>query len=163
MFCDQCGANLDVGAQFCNRCGKEIKGPIDFTAPRPSRVQAHTRLLGILWLALSAFEAVTGVIGIVLSDTLFNPELGIHGLPLFVGPLIKVVSLFSVIKSAGGFFAGWGLLNRQSWARSLAIAMGIISLFFHFPFGTALGIYTLWVLLPAASEQEYEKYQSTAA
>jgi len=26
------------------------------------------------------------------------------------------------------------------------------------PFGTALGIYTLWVLLPAQSEEEYEKY-----
>jgi hypothetical protein len=35
--------------------------------------------------------------------------------------------------------------------------MGIVSLFIHIPFGTALGVYTLWVLLPAHAEAEYEK------
>ena len=45
----------------------------------------------------------------------------------------------------------------------LAIILGVVSLFFHIPFGTALGIYTLWVLLPAHSEEEYQKYQTTAA
>jgi hypothetical protein len=38
--------------------------------------------------------------------------------------------------------------------------MGIVSLFIHIPFGTALGIYTLWVLLPAHAEEEYEKLSS---
>jgi hypothetical protein len=36
----------------------------------------------------------------------------------------------------------------------LGIVNGGINLV-DLPFGTALGIYTLWVLLPAASEQEY--------
>jgi len=31
------------------------------------------------------------------------------------------------------------------------------------PLGTALGIYTLWVLLPAESEAEYAKYQAANA
>jgi len=31
------------------------------------------------------------------------------------------------------------------------------SLFCNVPFGTALGIYTLWVLLPAESDEAYEK------
>jgi hypothetical protein len=30
------------------------------------------------------------------------------------------------------------------------------------PFGTALGAYTLWVLLPAQSEQEYEQISRAA-
>jgi hypothetical protein len=38
----------------------------------------------------------------------------------------------------------------------VAIVFGCIALI-HFPFGTALGIYTLWVLLPAESEQEYRR------
>lgn len=163
MFCDQCGVQLDMGARFCNKCGKEIKGPIDFTAPRPSRVQAHVRLLGILWLALSAFDAVTGVAALVLANSIFSHQFGIHGIPMFLEPLMRGVAIFSMVKALGGFAAGWGLINRQPWARSLAIAMGIISLFFHFPFGTALGIYTLWVLLPAHAEVEYEKYQIPAA
>jgi hypothetical protein len=45
----------------------------------------------------------------------------------------------------------------------LAIVVGVISLFFNIPFGTALGIYTLWVLLPTHSEAEYEHYQRAGA
>src|ERR1019366_2155032 len=55
-----------------------------------------------------------------------------------------------------GVIAGWGLYERRSWARILAIVLGFISLV-HPPFGTAIGIYTLWVLLPASSEVEYQR------
>jgi hypothetical protein len=37
-----------------------------------------------------------------------------------------------------------------------AIVLGILALF-HPPFGTALGIYTLWVLLPTESAAEYDR------
>ena len=157
MFCDQCGAQLEVNQGFCSRCGKEVRGPIGIAAPRPGRVQAHIRLLGILWLALSAFDVMGGIVGIVLANSIFSHEWGIQGLPLFLQPLIRGFAIFSLVKAAAGFLAGWGLLNRQSWARPLAIAMGIVSLFIHIPFGTALGVYTLWVLLPAHAEAEYEK------
>jgi hypothetical protein len=49
-----------------------------------------------------------------------------------------------------------GLLTRQPWARVPAIVLGVISLI-EFPVGTAIGIYTLWALLPAASEREYRE------
>jgi hypothetical protein len=162
MFCDQCGAQLDVNTRFCSRCGKDVKGPIAFTPPRPGRVRAHIRMLGILWLALSAFDLVSGGVAVILAKTLFV-ELAAQGVPPFVGPLVYAIGILSIAIGAGGFVAGWGLLNRQPWARMLAIALGVISLFFHIPFGTALGVYTLWVLLPAHSEEEYEKYQSTVA
>lgn len=162
MFCDQCGAQLDASARFCNRCGKPLGAPVAFAARRRGRVQSHVRLLGIFWLALSAFDAVGGFLALV-AFAILSHHGGMQELPFFVRPLIKAVALFSIVKAAGGFFAGWGLLNRQSWARSLAIALAIVSLFFHIPFGTALGVYTLWVLLPAHSEAEYEKYQNMAA
>jgi hypothetical protein len=43
----------------------------------------------------------------------------------------------------------------------LAIVLGCFHLL-NPPFGTALGIYTLWVLLPAASEQEYRQIARAA-
>jgi len=43
----------------------------------------------------------------------------------------------------------------------LAIVFGAISLI-DIPFGTAIGIYTLWVLLPAESEQEYRTMSRAA-
>ena len=33
--------------------------------------------------------------------------------------------------------------------------LAFISLFLNIPIGTAMGVYTMWVLLPASSEQEY--------
>lgn len=41
--------------------------------------------------------------------------------------------------------AGFGLMKRQEWARILAIVLSIIALF-SFPLGTALGIFSLFVL-----------------
>ena len=43
----------------------------------------------------------------------------------------------------------------------LAILFGAISLI-DIPFGTALGIYTLWVLLPAEHEEEYRALSHAA-
>ena len=37
----------------------------------------------------------------------------------------------------------------------VALVLAFISLF-NIPFGTALGVYTLWALLPSQSQQEYE-------
>jgi hypothetical protein len=65
-----------------------------------------------------------------------------------------VVAIFVLAKAACGFIAGWGLLQREPWARIIALVLGFIALF-NIPFGTAVGVYTLWVLLPAQSEQEY--------
>jgi hypothetical protein len=162
MFCDQCGAQQEAGARFCSRCGKPgLAAPV-IGAPRQGRVQSHIRLLGIFWLAVSAFDAVSGLLALIIFSIVSHHG-DLQGLPIFVQHLIKAVFVFLVLKAAGGFFTGWGLLNRQPWARTLAIVLGVISLFFHFPFGTALGVYTLWVLLPAHSEAEYEKYQATAA
>ncbi len=60
-----------------------------------------------------------------------------------------------LLKSACGVLAGWGLLRREPWARPLAIVLGFLSLI-HVLFGTALGIYTLVVLLPAEAQREYD-------
>ena len=162
MFCDQCGAQLDAGQRFCNRCGKEVVGAVGIAAPRRGRVEAHVRLLGILWLALSALDLVGGGILVLLSRTLFV-DLTTQGAPGFLVPLMHALGVFSILKGVGGFLAGWGLLTRQPWARMAALVLGVVSLFFQIPFGTALGIYTLWVLLPAHSEEEYESYHRTAA
>jgi hypothetical protein len=50
----------------------------------------------------------------------------------------------------------WGLYERQPWARVLGIVVACLALI-RIPFGTALGIYTLWVLTPEGSRREYEE------
>ena len=70
--------------------------------------------------------------------------------------IVRTVGRVFIATGVIGLIAGWGLYERRSWARILALVLAFLSLF-HPPFGTAIGIYTLWVLLPAASEAEYQR------
>jgi hypothetical protein len=167
MFCDGCGAQLQPNQRHCSGCGKEVTGMIA-GYPLRSRIQEHVRLLAILWFAFSAFEILGGIVLMVLANTLFvhlaqmnPPDPGAPGLG-FLRPLLSVVGIFVLVKGAAGFLAGWGLLNREPWGRVLALVLGFIALI-HVPLGTALGVYTLWVLLPGNAEAEYEKYQAANA
>jgi hypothetical protein len=157
MFCDQCGSHLQAGQSSCVRCGKQIVGLSQF---RRSRVHEHIRLLGILWIAYSALHVVGGVVAIVVARTLFGGAVHLQGGPppeitQWMRPLISFVGWLILAKAAAGFIAGWGLLQRESWARVVALVVGFVSLL-SVPLGTALGIYTLWVLLPSQSDDEYK-------
>lgn len=163
MFCDRCGAAVQADQSFCSRCGKELAGGV-MSFPRRNRVQEHIRILGILWLAFSALNAVGGVILYVLANTLFVHLGEISGQPAataWLHPFLSVIGILIFAKGAAGFLAGWGLLQRESWARMLTIVLALVALI-SVPFGTALGIYTLWVLLPAGADAEYEAHARTA-
>ncbi len=160
MFCDACGMALQPGQGFCSKCGKQIMGPVSVAQPLPGRVQNHVHLLGILWFALSAFNALGGLFLLILGSTLFPHLREMKGVPPdvpvgFLTALFSTLGIVVLAKAACGFIAGWGLVQRDSWARMVAIVLAFISLF-NIPFGTALGVYTLWALLPSQSEQEYD-------
>jgi hypothetical protein len=153
MFCDRCGGQLTGRESFCASCGKALN-----TAPpaRPAagRIEGHVRMLGVFWLAYSTLRLLGGW----FFSTFFarwggfwNPHL-----PFFVPGLLRGVGMMLMAGGALGIVAGWGLLERQPWARMLAIVLGFLVLF-HFGLGTVLGIYTLWVLLPAESAREYQR------
>jgi hypothetical protein len=126
--------------------------------PRQGRIAGHVRLLGILWLALSALRLIPGLFLVALGGSrLFPPDV-----PQFVHALLPAIGMIFLILAGIGIAAGAGLLTQQPWARMLAIIFGAVSLI-DIPFGTAIGIYTLWVLLPAESEQEYRSMTQTAA
>jgi len=163
MFCDKCGAPAQPDQRFCSRCGKEFGGAVGF--PRRSRVAEHIRLLGILWLALSALNAVGGLVLFGLANTVFT-HLHELGAPSdvpggFLHSLFTMLGILILAKAAAGFLAGWGLLQRLPWARVLTIVLSFFALF-NIPLGTALGIYTMWVLLPAGADAEYEQQVRTA-
>jgi hypothetical protein len=164
MFCDQCGAALESGQRFCKNCAKEVVGPTIPGYPRRSRVLEHVRLLGILWIALSALNVIGGGVLLVLANTIFwrfqGPEMS-RGHE-FLHLLLTMAAFFVLAKAVVGLIAGVGLLQRAPWARILALVLAFLSLI-NPPFGTALGIYTLWVLLPSASEEEYQRYQTASA
>jgi predicted nucleic acid-binding Zn ribbon protein len=157
MYCDACGAAIQAGQSFCSKCGKPIVGTL--VTKRPGRVQSHLHLLGILWMAFAAFDTVGAVVLYVIANTLFAQA----ERSAFLRPLLSVIAILLLAKAALGFIAGWGLLQREKWARVLALVMGFVLLFTNIPFGTALGVYTMWVLMSAESESEYDALSEARA
>jgi len=155
MFCDRCGTQLSESATFCSRCGKSLgTTPL---MPRQGRIDGHVRLLGILWLAISALRLIPGLFLMAFAGSSLLPS----EVPRFVHVLLPAIGMVFLILAGIGIAAGCGLLARQSWARMLAILFGAVSLI-DIPFGTALGIYSLWVLLPAEHEEEYRALSHVA-
>ena len=155
MFCDACGAALQPGQAYCTRCSKQVIGPV---VEGSGRVARNAHLLGILWIAYSALSLMGGVILMIIARTIFG-RMGLPsmpgGPPMFIRPLLSAIALVLMCKAAAGIAAGLGLLQRQDWGRILAIVLGAVSLI-NIPFGTALGIYTLWVLVSPGADKEYE-------
>jgi hypothetical protein len=107
--------------------------------------ERHIAILGILHIARGAVVLLIGVmgfafftgIGIFVDDA---TALGILGL---IGTL---AILFMGVIALPSILAGVGLLQRREWGRLLALVVGFVSLI-DFPIGTALGVYTIWVLM----------------
>lgn len=151
MFCTQCGRDTQDRDNYCPACGVPLKDtPM---MPAKSRIAGHLRLLGILWLALSAFRFVPGLVLVIMLD---HGMFQRHGAPPFLSPLLEGVAAGLLVFALAGVVTGWGLLTKQPWARMAAIILGAVNLI-EPPFGTALGIYTFWVLLPAESEKQYQR------
>lgn len=64
------------------------------------------------------------------------------------------IGLFLTMLALPSFIGGYGLLKRKEWARILIIIISFLDLF-SFPFGTALGIYSLWVLFKDEVQAEF--------
>src|SRR5258705_2655584 len=99
MFCDRCGNRLESAQRFCASCGKPA-GTVPLM-PMHNRISGHIRLLGIFWIALSAFRLVPGL----ALTTLFR-----HGgfgwmppdVPLFVPGLLRSIgSLLLAVAALG--------------------------------------------------------------
>jgi hypothetical protein len=161
MFCDGCGTELQPAQVFCSKCGKQIVGPISVVRPFPGRVERHVHLLGILWLAYSAFNTLGGLFLVILGSAFFPHLHEMQNVPRdvpvgFLSALFNALGIIVLAKAACGFIAGRGLLHRELWARTWVLVLAFISLFLNIPIGTAIGVYTMWVLLPGQSQQEYD-------
>jgi len=152
MFCDACGQTLQAGQAFCGRCGKRVINSVIAIPVRGGRVREHVRLLGILWLAYAGLNSI-GAVFINVANALYGHHLN---MPPLMHDLLSVFCYSLLGLSALGLAAGFGLMRREVWARTLTLILAFIALFTNVPFGTALGIYTMWVLMPQESEREYE-------
>lgn len=178
MKCQACGRERIGGAAFCQECGARLEGERTTGAGRAPwmpmaspagfggaylvqvkpRVDRHQQSLGILWCVFGGYRLLHVFIASVAlhamaENGLFEQAPYVSHLMRAFGPAIAVTAICSAVLA---FVAGYGLLTRRPWARIVAMVAGVLSLL-KIPFGTALGIYTLWVLAPAASSDEWDR------
>jgi hypothetical protein len=152
MFCNRCGTEMRSGFKVCPQCGRQIGDGVGGVAR--SRLERHLRTLGILWMAIGGLFLIPAVGLMVFGHSL---HFMVHEREPWAGAwqvLLLVACGTLAILAAGGLCVGLGLMQRAAWARTAAIVLGVLALF-HPPFGTALGVYSLWVLLSDESGDEY--------
>ena len=116
--------------------------------------EKHVKLVAWL-LIINSGLLVLAAIGVLFSITLtrlFSGEIA----GLILAPIVAVVvALIMVLLALPGLLAGKGLLEGKGWARVLAMILAALN-FFSFPLGTALCVYTFWVLWGKDADPVFE-------
>ncbi len=125
-------------------------------------MRKHIQILGtlnIIWGSFSLVAALIimlvfgGIVGILRMTSLDEPDAAV-AIPIIslVGGAILLILL---ITSLPAIVTGIGLLRLASWSRIVGIILSVLHLF-SVPFGTALGVYGLWVLLSRDAVSYFE-------
>lgn len=111
-------------------------------------MKPHVQIVAALHIAFGVLSLLGAIIlflvlglagGIVISQG----EREAAGILAIVA--VALVGLL-VVLALPGIIGGWALYTGRSWGRPVVLVLGILDLF-SIPFGTALGVYTLWTLL----------------
>ena len=164
MYCNHCGRAVQPGQPFCAACGRPLAA-VASGAPRKGRVAENISIVAALWLVWAVLTLFFGFFLFALSDLPFTrfytpsqqqtiPFEQARNLTNYMQGFFVSMAIFLIAQAAAAFLAAWGLLQRKHWARTLALILAFLALL-HFPLGTALGVYTLWVLLADEHGEEY--------
>jgi hypothetical protein len=177
-FCSRCGARVQAAPPNATPNSNQnpvpmygvppgVPPPIPYQPAYQPRVERHVQTLGILWCVYGAYRALGGIVAAAILMGLSTPGFfgdwgGMRNSPFpfmphfpFMGVLGVFVAVVTLVFAALSFLVGFSLLNRKPWGRVLAMVVAILQLI-KIPVGTALGVYTLWVLGPSASAAEYD-------
>ena len=126
------------------------------------RIVAVTRIIlgglgalaGIFCLFL--FGSIAGLVGALGTQEDPDAWIAVWILAVLAGVAFTILLLLSV----PSIVAGIGLLYYRPWARILTLVISVIDLL-NVPFGTAVGAYSLWVLLSAETEGLFNRRRYT--
>lgn len=121
-------------------------------------METHVKVLAILHIVFSSLCLVAALI-ILLATGAVTSIVGTAADPSdaqIAIPFIRLgggaAAFFLIALGVPGLVVGVGLLKLRPWARIFGIVISALDLT-HIPFGTALGIYGLWVLFNRETER----------
>ena len=160
-FCGNCGArtplNNDPAVLSSSLVSPEIS-----TVVASQTLNRHLRVMGILWAIYSGFRILMAVWTLVFSRMFLPTFMNVvtKSMPRDsdpgMAPLYAISAIFAILAGSLGFWVAWALLKHQPNGRTLALVVACLSLI-SIPFGTALGVYTLVILLPAKADRAYQQ------
>ena len=172
MFCSACGGTLVPGQAFCPQCGRPVVATAPVAPPIPpaavpgfqfelNNFAGKIRALSVVWFIYGGLSLVMGFVGMAFLSAIFHGRLDwwAHGNlpPMWFGPaIVHLAWMFVILRTALALIAGWGLMERAPWGRVVAIVAAIVNLL-KFPFGTALGIWTLVMLVGYRNSTLYDR------
>ena len=112
-------------------------------------MRSHVNLLGLLQLAWGGIGLLLAASLLLLAGGATAIARATTGDPMTAGATAVLFVVFATALALGGWASAWvGRAIRQyrSPGRTGALLLAVINLFV-LPFGTALAIYTFWVLL----------------
>lgn len=132
-------------------------------------MENHVRIIGALNIAQGVLGALAGLI-ILLVFGGAATVVGVAGhqdpdaraAMSIIGLVGATIAMFLLVIALPSLIAGIGLLQLRPWARVLTIILSVINLF-HFPLGTFLGAYGLWVLIPEETARLFSTQSSSGA
>jgi hypothetical protein len=122
-------------------------------------VEKHVTVVGVLRIGF-------GILGILAAMFVFAAVVGgglISGDQTAIritGAVGSIVAFFLLIMSVPGIIGGIGLLKWKPWARILVLILAVLDLV-NIPIGTAVGIYTIWVLMQDETAQLFASESSS--
>jgi hypothetical protein len=167
MYCSGCGNALAQGQLVCPQCGHQVAPPVPPVPGLQFEVENYSskiRVLSMFWFIYAGVGFVFGVAGLTFAKAFFSGAMGpwggpwMHGpMPFFMGPaFLHMIWVLILLRSLLAAAAGWGLMEHTQWGRMVAIVAAVFSLL-KFPFGTAMGIWTLVVLIGYRNQALYEQ------
>jgi hypothetical protein len=122
-------------------------------------MERHVTFVGALQIGYNAFGILAAmatfmfIVGGGLVVGLVSGEEGVViPITFFVG---TAISMWLLLLSVPGIVGGIGVLRHQSWARYLVLVLSILDLA-SVPIGTAVGAYSIWVLVQDETEKLFD-------
>ena len=170
MFCSGCGQTLAAGQQVCTQCGRPVAAvpipPVPNFSFQLATYANRVKALSTVWFIYGGLSLAFGVLGISFASAFLHGGFGpfMHGPwghgpinPQWFGPaIIHFAWVVILLRSGLAFAAGWGLMERARWGRVVAIVAAFLCIL-KIPFGTALGIWTLVMLLGYRNTTLYDQ------
>ena len=171
MYCSGCGQDLTPGQPACPRCGRPMSVALPPLTSVPGfqfeleSYAGKVRALGLVWVIYGGLTLVLSFVGMAFARAFMFNHFGPwphswSGSPLrpeWFGPVfLHFIWVFVLMRAALLFAAGWGLMERAPWARIVAIVAAFLSIL-KFPFGTALAIWTLVMLMGYRNQTLYDQ------